>query len=67
LLENRANIEKPEIVKEDTIYIIDFMAVIRSSHEVPKTFEELAVNIIKSIPQNYKRVDIVSDSYRETS
>lgn len=67
LLENNDNVEHPKIVKENTVYIVDFMAAIRSIHQVPKTFEELAFNIIKGIPQNYKRIDIVSDTYKENS
>ena len=63
LLETRVDMEPPEIVKQDTAYIVDLMAVIRTIRNVPGTFEELAFNIIKSLPCGYKRVDIVADTY----
>ena len=67
LLQTRNETEQPEIVKEDTVYIVDLMAVVRTIREVPNTFEELAFNIVKSFPSGYKRIDIVADIYLENS
>ena len=59
--------EPPEIVKQDTGYIVDLMAAIRTISKVPGTFEELGFNFITSLRCGYKRVDIVAGTYQINS
>ena len=35
--------------------------------QVPDTFEHLTLIILSSIPKGYERVDLVADTYRESS
>ena len=35
--------------------------------EVPDSYEELAIKLLNSIPKGYRRVDIIADTYRQTS
>ena len=48
-------------------YIIDMIAAIRCIATVPETYEDLAWSLIKMVPKNYPRVDIVADIYRNSS
>ena len=57
----------PEIIRENTAYIVDLMATIRTMKEIPETFEGLAWQLIKLLPSGYKRVDIVADTCQENS
>ena len=63
ILQSTNNAEAPKIKEQNSVYIIDLMAAIRTVREIPDTFQDLAFKIIKSIPTGYKRVDIVADSY----
>ena len=54
--------------KRDVVcYILDLMALIRVQKSIPVTYEELVLQIIRAIPQGYKRIDIVADTYRDES
>ena len=48
-------------------FLIDMMAVIRTLTEIPENYEELTWKFMKTLPRNYYRVDIVADTYQETS
>ena len=48
-------------------YILDLVAFFHSVREIPDTYEQLIWKLLKTIPTNYHRVDIVADSYRENS
>ena len=48
-------------------YIFDFIALVRTIVEIPSTFEEFALKLLKSIPSGYPRVDFVADTYRSSS
>ena len=49
-------------------YIIDLIAQVRMlAKQVPDTFEHLTLKILSSIPKGYERVDLVADTYRESS
>ena len=65
ILTNATNEPAPETNLDDIIYIVDLTAFVRTISQIPETFEDLAFKIIKSIPSDYKRVDIVSDSYQQ--
>ena len=43
------------------------LAAIRCIAIVPETYEDLAWSLIKVGPKNYRRVDIVADTYRNSS
>ena len=54
--------------KQDvTAYIVDLMALVRVQRSTPNTYEELAMQIVHSIPSGYKHVHIVADTYRPHS
>ena len=67
ILKHSSNNVVPEIIRENTAYIVDLMATIRTMTEIPETFEGLAWQLIKLLPSCYKRVDIVADTYQENS
>jgi len=54
-------------VKENTTFIVDLMAAIRTMTNLPGTYEEFVWNFVSTIPKGFKRVDIVADTYRENS
>ena len=66
-MKHSSNNVVPEIIRENTAYIVDLMATIRTMKEIPETFEGLAWQLIKLLPSGYKRVDIVADTYQENS
>ena len=43
------------------------MALVRTQHITPLTYEDLTLQMIGAIPKGYKRVDIVADTYRSKS
>ena len=57
----------PDVIKTETAYIIDLMAVIRTMKDVPDTFEDLSWKLAKSLPTGFKRIDIVADTYQQNS
>ena len=67
ILKHSSNNVVPENFRENTIYIVDLMATIRTMKENPETFEGLAWQMIKLLPSGYKSVDIVADTYQENS
>ena len=56
ILTNATNEPAPETNLDDTIYIVDQMALVQTIHKIPERFEDLAFKIIKSIPSGYERV-----------
>ena len=66
LLRNFNEASIPE-KKSNSAYVTDLMAVIRTLKNIPNTFEELTWRILKTIPRNHTRVDIIADTYRTTS
>ena len=48
-------------------YIIDTIAANRCIATVPETYEDLAWSLIKMVPKNYPRVDIVADTCHNSS
>ena len=43
---------------EHSVYSVDFFSDIRTMTEIPRTFEALGWNLIKSLPNGYNHVDI---------
>ena len=39
------------------------MALVRTITQVPDTFEDLAMKLNSFLPQGFKRIDLVADSY----
>ncbi len=48
-------------------YLVDLMALTRSTPGVCDTYHELTFKIISALPKGYDRIDIVADTYRENS
>ena len=49
-------------------YVLDMMAQIRSCiNNVPETFEQFIEIFLSSIPKNFRRVDLVADTYPDIS
>ena len=67
ILKHSSNNVAPEIVQENTVYIVDLMATICTMKKIQETFEGLAWQLIKLLPSGYKRIDIVADTYQENS
>ena len=63
------NIQNKEIIDERmSAYLLDMMAQIRSCvSNVPQTFEQFTEIFMSSLPRNFRRVDLVTDTYREVS
>ena len=49
------------------VVVIDMVAMLNTIVNVPKTYNELALQFVKKLPKNYGRIDIVADSYKENS
>ena len=47
--------------------VVDLIAVIRTMTELPQTYFEFTWKFLGSLLKGYKRVDLVSDTYREIS
>ena len=63
------NVQNEEIIdKHMSAYVLDMMAQIRSCiNNVPETFEQFIEIFLSSIPKNFRRVDLVADTYRDIS
>ena len=48
-------------------FIVDLMASIRTIKELPDTYEDLTWKVLKSLPNGYHRIEIVADTYQDTS
>ena len=67
IIMSKSNEEVTDASKENTVYIVDLMALIRVITEIPNTFEDLAIKLISILPKGYLRVDLVADCYFENS
>ena len=56
-----------DISKQETAYIIDVMAYIRTMVNLPDTYERLAWQFLSSIPKGFSRINLVADSYFNNS
>ena len=61
------NLDLPLSPRQTSTYIVDLMALIRTVSPIPETYSHLVHNLIERFPKNYKRTDIVADTYRENS
>ena len=63
------NVQNEEIIdKHMSAYVLDMMAQIRSCiNNVPETFEQFIEIFLSSIPKNFRRVDLVADTYPDVS
>ena len=48
-------------------YVIDLLATVRLTTDIPTTFEELAKQVLKFLPSGYHRIDVIADTYKERS
>ena len=56
-----------DISKQQTAYIIDVMAYIRTMVNLPDTYVRLAWQFLSGIPKDFSRIDLVADSYFNNS
>ena len=56
-----------DISKQQTAYIIDVMAYIRTMVNLPDTYERLAWQFLSGILKGFSRIDLVADSYFNNS
>ena len=56
-----------DISKQQTAYIVDAMAYIRTMVNLPDTYERLAWQFLSGIPKGFSRIDLVADSYFNNS
>ena len=59
-------VENP-FMRRSTAYVLDMIATIRMMKSIPATYEDFTWQFLKMIPKNFKRVDIVADTYRDNS
>ena len=55
------------ILQENHALVLDMIAQICTMSNIPETFGGLAQLFVESIPVGYNRVDIVADTYRQSS
>ena len=58
--------EEPENCCND-VAVVDMMALLNTFTSIPKTYGGLADKFVRALPQNYLRVDVVTDTYKNTS
>ena len=63
LMDNAEFPKKSEVIA----YVVDLRALVRTITNIPGTYEELTLQLIRLLPTGYKCVDIVADTYREVS
>ena len=63
LMDNAEFPQKSEVIG----YVVDLMALVRTTTNIPGTYEELTFQRISLLPTGYKRVDIVADTCRKVS
>ena len=56
-----------DISKQQTAYIVDAMAYIRTMVNLPDTYERLAWQFLSGIPKGFSRIDLVADSHFNNS
>ena len=65
LLETVNDLSSQEIksIRRDAV-VVDMMGLVDLITSIPDTYEELAQMFVERLPKGYKRLDIVSDSYK---
>ena len=53
----------PAVSKDTTVYIVDFISLIRAATKLPDTFEQVAFKLLLMLPKGFRRVGSVADSY----
>ena len=52
---------------QKTVAVVDMMALLNTFTSIPETYGGLADKFVRALPQNYLRVDVVADTYKNTS
>ena len=65
ILISRLNKENTDASKENAVYVVDLMVLVRVVTAIPETFQDLAYKLISILPKGYLRVDLVADCYFE--
>ena len=53
--------------KQNSAFLVDLMALIRTISPIPVTYAELVKILVDRLPKGYRRIDIIADTYREKS
>ena len=53
--------------KQNSTFLGDLMALIRTISPIPVTYAELVKILVDRLPNGYQRIDIIADTYREKS
>ena len=53
--------------KQNSAFLVDLMALIRTILPIPMTYAELVKILVDRLPKGYRRIDIIADTYREKS
>ena len=65
-IENLKNTIGPN--KVHCVCIVEMIAQLRTCFtDLPSSYEELVIRFIRSIPQGYRRVHIIADTYRDAN
>ena len=53
--------------KQNSAFLVDLMALIRTISPIPVTYAELVKILVDRLPKGYRSIDIIADTYREKS
>ena len=53
--------------KQNSAFLVDLMALIRTISPILVTYAELVKMLVDRLPKGYRRIDIIADAYREKS
>ena len=51
-----------DVSNDTTVYIADFIALIRVATKLADTFEQIAFKLLPKLPNRFRRVDLVADT-----
>ena len=52
-----------DVSNDTTVYIADFIALIRVATKLADTFQQIAFKLLPMLPKGFRRVDLVADTY----
>ena len=65
--ESSTDEERTTPPKQNSAFLVDLMALIRTISPIPVTYAELVKILVDRLPKGYRRIDIIADTYREKS
>ena len=64
--ENSTDEEETAPPKQNSAFLVNLMALIRTISPIPVTYAELVKILDDRLPKGYRRIDIIADTYRES-